>query len=137
MRCYYYPLSFTGKEIEAQRGSLCCPESFYNNSRDLGLKHEAGLPRMHELEGSLHCPQSTQDKASHRKYLFKGSPHFWSSWIFHLGAGLTFTVLHCSSDIGRMSLQPTIYMNEYMIWKKEMYIYVCVCVYRCVCIYIF
>lgn len=34
---------FTGKKIEAQRGQDS------SDSRDLGLKHEDGLPRMYEL----------------------------------------------------------------------------------------
>lgn len=76
-----------------------------SDNSDLDLKHEAGLPRMHELEGSLHCPQSTQDKALHRKYLLKECLHFYTSLISHLEARFTFIVLHYSSDIGRISLQ--------------------------------
>ena len=96
-----------------------------SDSSDLDLKLEAGLPRTHELEGSLHFPQSTQDKALHRKYLLKECLHFYTSWISHLEARFTFIVLHYSSDIGRLSLQPYVWMN---IWfEKE----------KCICMYIY
>ena len=134
MRCYYYPLFFTGKETEAQRGSPVVQGNSLITPGTLALSMRLGCLGCMSL-GDIYIACKAPSSRPHTGSICWKNVHIsdhleFSIWEpdLHL---LFYTVVQIYEE--SPFNQQYIWMN---IWfEKEKCIHICVCVYRY--IYIF